>query len=181
MAHIDLPAGLPGIRGPIEAYPRTGSILLELAEALLRGDDHPLTPGERELIAARVSHLNGCRFCDLSHGCFAAVQVEGGAATVDAVRADPQTAPISPRLKALVAIADEVQRGGGDVTEREVARARREGATDAEIHDTVLIAAAFCMYNRYVDGLATWAPEDPASYEAGARRIAAHGYAPGAS
>jgi hypothetical protein len=51
------------------------------------------------------------------------------------------------------------------------------GATDLEIHDTVLIAAAFCMYNRYVDGLATSAPRDPEFYIATGARLAEEGYA----
>ncbi len=57
-------------------------------------------------------------------------------------------------------------------------QARAAGATDLEIHDTVLIAAVFGMYNRYVDGLATIAPEDPALYAAGAQRLIEHGYLP---
>jgi len=62
------------------------------------------------------------------------------------------------------------------VQPEDIARARREGATDLEIHDTVLIAAAFSMYNRYVDGLATWAPEDPVAYRASGADLALHGY-----
>jgi hypothetical protein len=53
---------------------------------------------------------------------------------------------------------------------------RAEGATDLEIHDTVLIAAAFCMFNRYVDGLGTSAPDDPAQYAASAQHLVRHGY-----
>jgi hypothetical protein len=62
------------------------------------------------------------------------------------------------------------------VTAEDVANAREAGATDLEIHDTVLIAAAFCMYNRYVDGLATWQPEDPAMYAKMGEHLATHGY-----
>ena len=62
------------------------------------------------------------------------------------------------------------------MTADDIARARAEGATDVEIHDTVLIAAAFCMFNRYVDGLATLTPADPAAYDDMGRRMAEHGY-----
>jgi hypothetical protein len=86
------------------------------------------------------------------------------------------TADVSPKLRALLVIAGQVQRGGKHVTKDAVEHARSAGATDVEIHDAVLIAAAFCMFNRYVDGLATWAPTDPAMYEANAERIVAHGY-----
>ncbi len=80
------------------------------------------------------------------------------------------------KLKALLAIASAVRDSGRAVTAEQVAEARAAGATDPEIHDTVLIAAAFCMFNRYVDGLATTAPDDPAPYAAGAQRLIMHGY-----
>jgi uncharacterized peroxidase-related enzyme len=178
MAHIDL--GLdenlfPGINGPLRYRPETGKPLLELAEVLLRGP-HPLTAGERELIAAYVSGLNECTFCCSSHSAFAAAQLPEGTALVDQVRANLDTAPVSPKLRALLRIAGAVRDDGRKVTTDLVDAARAEGATDLEIHDTVLIAAAFCMYNRYVDGLATLAPGDPARYEQAAQRIMTEGY-----
>jgi uncharacterized peroxidase-related enzyme len=178
MAHIDL--GLdetlfPGINGPLRYRPETGKPLLELAEVLLRGP-HPLTAGERELIAAYVSGLNECTFCCSSHSAFAAAQLPEGMPLVDQVRADLDTAPVSPKLRALLRIAGAVRDDGRKVTADLVEAARAEGATDLEVHDTVLIAAAFCMYNRYVDGLATLAPGDPARYEQAARRIMTEGY-----
>jgi len=111
-----------------------------------------------------------------SHGAFAAAQLDGGAELVEQVKQDPSTAPISDKLRALLAIAASVQVGGRSVTAEDVENARRHGATDIEIHDTVLIAAAFCMYNRYVDGLATWTPTDPAIYAANAERMVEVGY-----
>jgi alkylhydroperoxidase/carboxymuconolactone decarboxylase family protein YurZ len=79
-------------------------------------------------------------------------------------------------LKSLLVIAGQVQRGGKSVTARDVEAARQQGATDTEIHDTVLIAAAFCMYNRYVDGLATWQPQDESMYAAMGKHLASEGY-----
>jgi hypothetical protein len=73
-------------------------------------------------------------------------------------------------------IAGQVQRGGKSVTKTAVEAAREQGATDTEIHDTVLIAAAFCMYNRYVDGLATWQPHDAAMYAQMGAHLAREGY-----
>jgi uncharacterized peroxidase-related enzyme len=179
MAHIDLGVDetqFPGITGPMKFRPETGNPLNELAEVLLRKQPHPLTPGERELIAAYVSGLNECTFCCSSHSAFAAAQLPTGMSLVDQVRANLDEAPVSEKLRALLRIAGSVQESGRKVTADQVAAARAEGATDLEIHDTVLIAAAFCMYNRYVDGLATFAPTDPASYEASAQRIVEHGY-----
>jgi uncharacterized peroxidase-related enzyme len=179
MAHIDLGVDetqFPGITGPMMYRPETGRPLNELAEVLLRRQPHPLTPGERELIAAYVSGLNECTFCCSSHSAFAAAQLPTGMSLVDQVRANLDEAPILPKLRALLRIAGAVQDSGRKVTPDLVAAARDEGAVDLEIHDTVLIAAAFCMYNRYVDGLATFAPADPDSYAASARRIVEHGY-----
>jgi uncharacterized peroxidase-related enzyme len=178
MAHIDLGVDekqFPGITGPMRFRPETAKPLNELAEVLLRGP-HSLTPGERELIAAYVSGGNECGFCCASHSAFAAAQLDGGMPLVDQVRADADAAPISAKLRALLRIAGVVRVDGRSVTPELVAAARAEGATDLEIHDTVLIAAAFCMYNRYVDGLGTLQPEDPQRYVESAHRIVEYGY-----
>jgi uncharacterized peroxidase-related enzyme len=175
MPHISLNSDEPGIRGLFRFRPETARPLNELVEVLLRGDN-TLTRGERELIAAYVSSLNECLYCSSSHAAYAAAQLPGGMALVEQVRADVGSAPVSPKLKALLGIAAATARGGQSVTGELVAAARQVGATDVEIHDTVLIAAAFCMFNRYVDGLATVAPNDPAAYSARAERIVADGY-----
>ncbi|MGN9838200.1 carboxymuconolactone decarboxylase family protein [Nonomuraea sp. H19] len=175
MPHIAIESGEPGIRGLFAFRHETAGPLNALAEVLLRGDN-TLARGERELIAAYVSGLNECRFCASSHSAFAAAQLSEGMALVDQVRTDPGSAPITPKLRALLAIAAAVQKSGRDVTGKLVDAAKAEGATDVEIHDTVLIAAAFCMFNRYVDGLATDAPDDPALYAKSAERILRHGY-----
>ncbi len=175
MAHIQLPAGLPGIRGPMAFRPETARPLSQLAEILLRGES-TLTRAERELIAARVSAGNDCDYCRTSHGAIAAQYLGGDEAVVASVCSDPDAAPVSAKLKALLAIAGKVREGGKSVRAEDVERARAEGATDLEIHDAVLIAAAFCMFNRYVDGLATWTPEDPESYRERAASIVRDGY-----
>jgi uncharacterized peroxidase-related enzyme len=130
------------------------------------------------LIATYVSSQNDCFYCQTIHGAIAAHQLDGNEELVGDVKRDFETAGISDKLKALLAIAGKVQQGGKYVLPEDVERARRQGATDQEIHDTVLIAAAFCMYNRYVDGLATWAPTDLSGYRERADRVAAEGYSP---
>ena len=175
MPHIALNSAEPGIRGLLRYRPETARPLSELTEVLLRGPS-TLARGERELIAAYVSALNDCRYCSSSHSACAAAQLPGGMALVNQVRADPASAPVSAKLKALLTVASAVAHSGRAVTAEHVAGARAAGATDMEIHDTVLIAAAFCMFNRYVDGLATIAPEDPALYAAGAQRLVKQGY-----
>jgi uncharacterized peroxidase-related enzyme len=173
--HIALPDGVPGITSAFAFRPETARPMRELAEVLLRGPS-PLTSGEREMIATFVSSRNDCVFCQSSHGAAAAHHLGGDYALVDAVKQDHLTAPISPKLKALLTIAGKVQQGGKQVTEEDVALARAEGASDVEIHDAVLIAAAFCMYNRYVDGLATWQPTEHALYHEMGHRLAHEGY-----
>ena len=175
MPHIPIPEHLPGIRGLLAYRPDTGMPLSQLADALLVGDS-PLSRGERETIAAFVSGRNECAFCMDSHAAAARHLLGDEHATVDAVLADVDTAPVSAKMKALLAIAAKVQRGGRSVTDYDVAAARAEGATDRDIHDTVLIAAAFSMYNRYVDGLATLRA-DPAAYVEMGKRLAEFGYA----
>lgn len=175
MPHIALPEGLPGIRGAMAFRPETAKPLNELVEVLLCGPN-TLTPGERELIATYVSSLNDCYYCQTIHGAIAAAHLDGNEDLVKRVKSDFQHADISEKLKALLVVAAKVQRGGKNVTAEDVAHARSLGATDLEIHDTVLIAAAFCMYNRYVDGLGTTQPRDAAVYRERGKQVAREGY-----
>ncbi len=174
MPHIAIPEGLPGISGAFVFRPETAKPMRELAHFLLH-EPNSLTPGERELIATYVSSQNDCYFCQTSHGAAAACHL-GGDEVVTQVKTDFESAPISPKLKGLLAIAGKVQRDGKLVTAEDVDRARREGASDLEIHDTILIAAAFSMYNRYVDGLDTWQPRDAGMYAQMGQHLAGHGY-----
>ena len=177
MAHIDLKNELPGIRGPMAFSPQTAKPLNALAEVLLRDDNNTLTRGERELIGAYVSSLNDCFFCQNVHGAMAQYYMNCDMQFIDAIKQDFQSTTISEKLKALLFIATSVQKGGRSVTSEQIEKARSLGATDKEIHDTVLIAAAFCMFNRYVDGLATWAPQDRQVYVSRAPMRAQEGYA----
>ncbi len=175
MPHIPLDPDLPGIRGPMAFRPETARPLNALVEVLLQ-DPNTLTRGERELIATYVSSRNCTQFCHNIHGAVAAAHLGGNEDLVRQVKVDFMQAEISPKLKALLNIAGKVQQNGKLVTPSDIDAARREGATDMEIHDTVLIAAAFCMYNRYVDGLATNQPADPAFYRERGKRVAREGY-----
>jgi uncharacterized peroxidase-related enzyme len=175
MAHIRLPEGLQGIRGPMAFRPETAGPLNELAEVLLHAPNS-LSAADRELIATYVSSLNDCYFCQTVHGSIAAAHLDGDEDLVRRVKADFLHADISDKLKALLVIAGKVQKGGKQVTAKDVEEARQAGAVDIEIHDTVLIAAAFCMYNRYVDGLATWQPQDEALYRERGKKTAKEGY-----
>jgi uncharacterized peroxidase-related enzyme len=178
MAHIALTEGLPGIRGPMVFSPETTKPLCQLAEALLTGP-HSLSPAEREMIATYVSSENDCHYCQSCHGSTAAQHLGGKDADYEFIaqmNEDFESTSLSSKMKALLNIAGKVQKGGKQVTTADVERARHEGATDKEIHDTVLIAAAFCMFNRYVDGLATWQPSDPDVYREIGQQTARLGY-----
>ena len=174
MPHISLPEGLPGIGGGFAFRPETAKPMRELAHVLLHGPS-TLPPGERELIATYVSARTTVFLSDKPRrGCYRALGERFE--LVEQVKRDFLRAKVSDKLKALLVIAGQVQEGGKNVSSESVEKARLQGATDLEIHDTVLIAAAFCMYNRYVDGLATWQPRDPAMYSSMGEHLATHGY-----
>lgn len=176
MAYIKLlNEELPGIVGLLDYRPETGKPLTELAEVLLRGPSS-LTSGEREIIAASVSYWNKCHFCHTSHAAAAVAHLEADLGLIDEIKAGLPNTEISDKLRSLLHIAQQVQCGGKEVTAEDIVHAHALGATDQEIHDTVLIAAAFCMYNRYVDGLGTWAPVPNEAYAAMGERMAHTGY-----
>lgn len=177
MAYIDLQNDLPGIRGPMAYSSETGKALNELAEILLHNENNTLSRGERELIGAYVSSENDCFFCQNVHGAMAQHYFQSDMQFIDDIKKDYRSTPISDKLKSLLTIAGSVQKGGKHVTTEQVEYAKSLGATDKEIHDTVLIAAAFCMFNRYVDGLNTWAPQDRQVYVERAKMRAEDGYA----
>jgi uncharacterized peroxidase-related enzyme len=175
MPHIKVDESLPGIRSLMAFSPHTAAPMGVLANLLLRTDDG-LSMADRELIAAYVSYLNDCFYCHQSHGAIAVCYLDGNKELVDQVKKDFNQADISDKLKTLLAIAGNVQKGGKHVTPEQIENARAFGATDKDIHDTVLIAAAFCMFNRYVDGLAANTPTDLSSYPLRARQIVESGY-----
>lgn len=176
MAYIDLKNDLPGIRGLMAFRPEAAAYLNQFAEQLLRAESS-LSRGERELIATHVSYLNDCLYCQSAHQALAQYYLDCDLDQMNGMKKDPESAALPSKLKALLAIAAAVQKSGKSVTEAQVSHAKAEGATDLEIHDTVLIAAAFCMFNRYVDGLGTHAPDDMAFYLGRAEDRAKEGYA----
>lgn len=176
MAHIQLTnEQLPGIVGLFNFRPETAKPLGELAETLLRGPSS-LSSGEREMIASYVSWKNDCHFCHTSHGASAAHHLGTGLSLIDDIKNQFKETPVSPKLRALLDIAAKVQKGGKYVLPEDIQKAKEQDASDLEIHDTVLIAAAFCMYNRYVDGLGTWAPKEKEAYDEMGHRLAHEGY-----
>jgi uncharacterized peroxidase-related enzyme len=177
MAYIKVPEGVPGIRSLVMFRPETGKPLYELAQILLRGES-TLSEAERELIAAYVSSRNNCMFCMSSHAAASRCLYGDEKNVVDEVLEDIKQAHISDKLKTLLNIAGKVQVLGKEVTQDDINAAKNFGATDGEIHDTVLIAATFCMFNRYVDGLASWTPTDPAVYAEMGKRMAKGYFAP---
>ncbi len=174
MPYIPLEDHLPGITGLLEYRKDTAAPIRELTQFLLRGPS-TLTEGERELIATIVSHRNECTFCTAAHTAAADILLEEEETSAK-VKQDITTAPVSDKMKALLTIAAQVQQGGKYVTSESIQKAKDVGATDIEIHDTVLIAALFCLYNRYVDGLSTVTPADPSFYKGLGERLKNHGY-----
>ena len=170
MAHIKVEEGIPGIRSLVLFRPETGKPLYDLAQILLRGPS-PLTEAERELIAAYVSQRNDCMFCRNSHAAAARCLYGEENSLVDEVLSDMSRSDVSDKMKALLNIAGKVQILGKEVTAADIEAARNVGADDRQIHDTVLIAASFSMFNRYVDGLASFTPTEPEVYEEMGKRM----------
>jgi uncharacterized peroxidase-related enzyme len=174
MAHIPVQQGLPGVTGLLEYRLDSAKPIRELTQVLMRGES-TLTFAERELIATYVSFLNECTFCTRAHEATANVLFEN-TTIVDSVKWNVNSAPISEKLKSLLIIAQKTQISGRTVSIEDISLAKSHGATDLEIHDTVLISSLFCLYNRYVDGLASWTPEDSGFYQKLADRLVNHGY-----
>ena len=175
MAHIELSNQLPGIIGLLTYRPETAKPLNALAETLLRGDS-TLSRGERELIASHVSSLNDCKFCMNSHSAVASYWLKKDVRPELKMGVDGKLLEVSDKMHALLKIAGQVQQSGRAVTGEAIAEAKGLAATDLEIHDTVLIAAAFCMYNRYVDGLGTWCMDKAEEYAPVGELLATVGY-----
>jgi uncharacterized peroxidase-related enzyme len=175
MPHIDVDENLPGIRSLMAFSPETATPMGKLANLMLRSNEG-LTMAEREMIATYVSNLNDCFYCQQSHGAIVTCYLNDDNELISQVNKNYEHADISDKMKALLSIAGSVQKGGKYVTQQQIDDARNANATDREIHDTVLIAAMFCMFNRYVDGLAANTPTDLSSYPLRAKQIAEHGY-----
>ena len=174
MPYIPLAEHLPGITGLLEYRQDSGQPIRELTQILMRGPS-TLSEGERELIASVVSHGNECSFCTTAHTAAADLLI-GDHETTKKAKQNIDAAPVSEKMKALLEIAVLTRESGKSVTNLAIGKAKNAGATDIEIHDTVLIAALFCFYNRYVDGMATSLPSQENYYDVLAERLVNHGY-----
>ena len=175
MPHIKVDENLPGIRQLMDFSPETAGPMGVLANLMLRSNES-LSMAEREIIATYVSHLNDCFYCQQSHGAIVTCYLDDNNEVINQIKSNYQQADISGKMKALLTIAGSVQKGGKYVTVEQIEKAKEEGATDRDIHDTVLIAAMFCMFNRYIDGLASNTPTDLTTYPLRAKQIAEKGY-----
>lgn len=175
MTYINTGLPFPGILELLFYKKATGSALSNLAQTLLHGPS-TLTSGERELIAAHVSRLNDCECCCDSHSAAANAHFQDNGQTIRCLLESPDQLPVSDKMKSLIGLAGKVQQSGKAVTEAIIGKAKIAGATDEEIHDTILIAAAFCMFNRYVDGMGTRVPSDKQDYKKMGERMAKKGY-----
>lgn len=177
MPYIETKNSTVGIRGLMEFKSSTGIPLAQLAQSLLAGPS-PLSRFERELIGSYVCAKNKCEFCSNSH--FAIAEALSSPEERQALQAvkngDILNSSLSKKMQVLLKIAGLVQESGRLMNSRLAQEARDQGASDEEIHDAVLIAAAFAMYNRYVDGLGALLPENPNLYHEVGQVIAEQGY-----
>jgi uncharacterized peroxidase-related enzyme len=194
-----LPPNLPGMIALGAYRPDVYGQMAALANNVLR-TGHPestLIPSEREMIASYVSSLNNCTYCATVHGAVAVAHMHNAKAEgtgqgdqvtkakaeeiVDSIcikhDSDANGTEASPKLKKLLKIASQVRESGQNITAEAIAEAKEVGVTDMDIHDTVLIASLFCMFNRYVDGLTGEISGNIEHLKEGGGMIAENGYA----
>jgi len=175
MPFIQINNEFPGIEGLLFNKPSTGKAICRFVHQALRGSSS-LTAAEREVIAAYVSHLNQCNYCNNAHTEVANTLLKDEGNTMACVNTNVDAAPLSPKMKALLQLAAKIQQGGRYVSEPDIENARRQGANDTDVHDAVLVAAMFCFINRYVDGLRTETPANREDYKMPAKFLARFGY-----
>jgi uncharacterized peroxidase-related enzyme len=176
MAYIPTDENMFGLRALFAFRPAVAEPLSRLKELLLHSAG-TLSFSDRELIACFVASKEDCGYCRSAHGATAAYLTGGNDELVKQVLNDFESAPISSKLKALLAVAARLQQGSRNVHQEDIDRARRCGATDLEIHDTVLIASCVCLFSRYIDGLGVEGSSNPEAYRIAAPQIARFGYA----
>ncbi len=172
----------PGILAAIRLTPGLGVHLRGLADELLVNDfpGATISRPEREMLAAATSAANDCFYCMDSHGAFATALLERDDATelvplVDELKLGSSEG-FGDKMRALLQISRTVRRDPLDLTAADVEAALATGATDADVQLAVLIAAAFSMYNRMVDGFRARTPPTAEAYRERAGEIAANGY-----
>lgn len=175
MPFIQINNEFPGIEGLLFNYPATGKAICSLIQQVLRGPSG-LSTAEREMIAAHTSYLNRCEYCTNTHTEIVSVLSKDDGETMSCVVNGMDTASVSPKMKALLQIAAKVQESGLQVMESDINNARTLGASDKDIHDTVLVASMFCFINRYVDGLRTERFAKKEDYKLPAKQLARFGY-----
>jgi uncharacterized peroxidase-related enzyme len=173
---------VPRILVAMRLSPELGVHLRGLADAVLVNDfpGATIVRHEREMLATAVSAANDCFYCMDSHGAFASALLErSGEADllplVDVIKLGSSDG-LSDKMQALLHIARTVRRAPRELTLAEVDDAYAAGATDADVQLAVLIASAFSMYNRLVDGFRAKTPPTAEAYRARASEIAEHGY-----
>ncbi len=172
----------PGILTAIRLTPGLGVHLRGLADELLVNDfaGATISRGEREMLATAVSAANDCFYCMDSHGAFASANFERGGVTdseplIDGIKLGSFGA-FDDKMQALFHIARTVRGEPRELTAADVAAAHAAGATDADVQLAVLIAAAFSMYNRMVEGFRARTAPTADVYRDRAAEIAEHGY-----
>jgi uncharacterized peroxidase-related enzyme len=173
---------VPGIIAAIRLTPGLGLHLRGLADELLVNDfpGATLVRAQREMLATAVAAAHDCFYCMDSHGAFATAVLERSGATdraplIDIIKLGSSDG-LGDKMGALLHIARTVRGEPRELTVSDVAAAHAAGASDADVQLAVLIAAAFSMYNRMVEGFRARTPPTADAYRSRAAEIAAHGY-----
>ena len=124
-------------------------------EELMKGDSG-LSKAEREMIAVVVSVANECRYCIAAHSA-ALRKLTKDPALADAIADDHTSAPLEPRVRAMLDYARKLTLHPTAMSEADVEGLRAAGWTDEDVMDIAEVTGMFNLTNRMASGLG-WEP-----------------------
>lgn len=134
-----------------QRFPRGIEPLLALHDAFLRNTDSDLEIGERELIAAHVSALNGCRYCFVAHRRYAEAFGIDTAAFGD-MAVDTAHPSLRPEMTAVLTFAGKLTRNPSAIEQCDYDSLVAAGWSEDAIHDIVCVTAIYAFMNRLLEG-----------------------------
>lgn len=131
--------------------PAAGAALLEMHEAIMRSPS-PLSPGQRELIAAYVSGLNRCQYCHGVHAETAKAYEDIPRAAVDRMLVDLETAGFDDKIKPILRLARKLTEAPAALTDADTRAVLDAGWDEKALHDAIMVVCCFNFMNRLLEG-----------------------------
>src|SRR5262249_36251283 len=150
------------VKGVYSMNPKTFRHWLHVEEAIMRGPSM-FTAGERELMPAYGSRLNGCTYCARSHS-EAALILAGDPLCVYAFMVDVDSAPIDKRVRAIFKFLKKLTLTPYKMIQADVDAVYSQGWDERALHDVIMVCCCFSFMNRLADGHGL--PSDPVLFKA---------------